>query len=129
MMTLQVNKSYEAWRYCRALNPEEEGVWQVPRSCCIPNLVIFILIFYPSYSLPCFNFKPIVSFFPFFDYLFLFLSFPILLIFLSHLLLVFRLLLFLLLILLLLLFLLHLLTSFIIYSDSPALFVSRDLFS
>ena len=46
MMTLQVNKSYEAWRYCRALNPEEEGVWQVPRSCCIPNLVIFILIFY-----------------------------------------------------------------------------------
>ena len=39
MMTLQVNKSYEVWRYSRALNPEEEGVWQVPRSCCIPNLV------------------------------------------------------------------------------------------
>lgn len=38
MMTQQVNQSYEVWRYSRALNPEEEGVWQVPHSCCIPNM-------------------------------------------------------------------------------------------
>jgi len=34
MKTLQVDESWQIWRYSRALNPDE-GVWRIPSSCCI----------------------------------------------------------------------------------------------
>jgi len=33
MMTKQVNRSWEIWRYSRALNPDEKH-WKIPISCC-----------------------------------------------------------------------------------------------
>eukprot|EP00088_Acartia_fossae_P003538 TRINITY_DN11489_c0_g1_i1.p1 TRINITY_DN11489_c0_g1~~TRINITY_DN11489_c0_g1_i1.p1 ORF type:complete len:253 (-),score=35.16 TRINITY_DN11489_c0_g1_i1:594-1352(-) len=38
MVTPQVNTSWEIWRYNPILHPQDDQVWSVPLSCCMPDV-------------------------------------------------------------------------------------------